>query len=76
MKITMAWSAAGSARDPQTQNGQRGNGDRRKPKPLSLSVFADYISGHDETDTLPGQSGPVYFSEDSLFPGLLDLLYL
>jgi hypothetical protein len=41
-----------------------------------LFAFADYISGHDKTDTLPRYPRPVYFSEDSLFPGLLDLLYL
>ena len=53
-KITTAWSAAGSAQDPPTQNDRHGKGDPRKQKPLSLSLFADYISGHDKTDNLPG----------------------
>ena len=41
-----------------------------------LFAFADYAIRHGKTDTLPGQPGPVYFPEDSLFPELLDLLYL
>ena len=41
-----------------------------------LFAFADHAIRHDKTDTLPGQPGPVHFSENPLFPGLLDLLYL
>ena len=55
---------------------QKVEGVCRVSNHMSLSPFADYIGGHDETDTLPGYPGPVYFSEECLFPGLLDLLYL